>query len=402
MVLNQEMQPITTEKYLPFQLSRARFASVFGSQIEPLVLTGSAQEETNSVCVWQYNRFNDYGSNVKSSEAVDVDIPTSLTDSSDEPRLVCSALHVGNVNQLKTHADSRLIFTGSSMGFVGVYSLNLPETEQDIFRLHEVGSWSRVPSNLADQLRRVDVPISDVAISSDAGQVFVANDIGELFVLDTKTLAVKQHLTVAGLGYDLSGINAIESLDASCLVSANQLGQLNIWDLRSPHTSAIPSKKIVPSGEPTPLLCLSQHPGQSHLLAVGGVASNYGSGDQSTATTTSYIWDLREERHPLSEIACRGGTVWEIGFHSHQPQYLFLATEEAGLMRIHSPASTANSSWSFQQISQKLTSACVTSNPTQYCSVNTFDLAGDFIVCGRDKCTLQTVKDSAFSLLSFA
>lgn len=78
------------------------------------------------------------------------------------------------------------------MGFVGVYSLNLPETEQDIFRLHEVGSWSRVPSNLADQLRRVDVPISDVAVSSDARQVFVANDIGELFVLDTKTLAVKR------------------------------------------------------------------------------------------------------------------------------------------------------------------------------------------------------------------
>lgn len=47
MVLNQEMQPVTTEKYLPFQLSRARFASVFGSQIEPLVLTGSAQEEVS-------------------------------------------------------------------------------------------------------------------------------------------------------------------------------------------------------------------------------------------------------------------------------------------------------------------------------------------------------------------
>lgn len=57
---------------------------------------------------------------------------------------------------------------------------------------------------------------------------------------------ISEQLTAAGLGYDLSGINAIDSLDASCLVSANQLGQLNIWDLRSPHTSAIPSKKIVP------------------------------------------------------------------------------------------------------------------------------------------------------------
>ncbi|VDN97566.1 unnamed protein product [Rodentolepis nana] len=398
MVLSQEMKPVITEKYLPFQLSRARFASVFGPQLEPLVITGSAQEEFNSLCVWQYNQYTNYGSNFKGSETTDVEVPTPLSDSSDEPRLVCSAVHAGSVTQLKPRADSRLIFTGSSMGFVGMYSLSLPETEQDVFRLHEVGYWSRAPSNPADELRRVDVPISDVAVSSDASQVFAANDNGELFVLDTETLAVKQQLIMSGLGHDLSTINALEPLDPSCLVSANQLGQLNIWDLRDRHTSTIPSKKIVPSGEPIPLLCLSQHPGQSHLLAVGGVANNYSSGDQSMATTTSYIWDLREERHPLSEIACRGGTVWEIGFHSHQPQYLFLATEEAGLMRIHSPTSTADSSWSFQQISQKLTSACVTSNPTPYCSVNTYDLAGDLIVCGRDKCTLQTVKDSAFSM----
>lgn len=85
-----------------------------------------------------------------------------------------------------------MIFTGSSMGFLGVYNLTLPDTEQDIFRLHEAGSWSRVTSNPADEMRRVDVPISDVAISTDASQVFISNDSGELFVLDTKTLAVKR------------------------------------------------------------------------------------------------------------------------------------------------------------------------------------------------------------------
>ncbi|KAM7541716.1 hypothetical protein Aperf_G00000001004 [Anoplocephala perfoliata] len=393
-----QLNPVTTEKYVPFQLGRARFASVFGSQIEPLVITGSVQEEVNSICVWQYNRYTDHGSTFDVTEAVDNEIPTPLTDSSDEPRLVCSAVHIGSVQQLKTQTDSRLIFTGSSMGFVGVYNLNLPETEQDIFLLHEVGSWSRMPTNPADELRRVDVPISDVAISEDGSQVFAANDRGELFVLDTKMLAVKQQLTVAGQGYDLSSINAIESIDASCMASANQLGQLNIWDLRAPNTSNIPSKRIVPSGEPIPLLCLSQHPGQSHLLAVGGVANASGGGQSSTPTTTSYIWDLREERHPLSEIACRGGTVREIRFHSNQPQYLFLATEEAGLMRIHSPVST--DSWSFQQICQKkFTASCVTSHPVQYCSVNTFDLAGDLIVCGRDNCTLQTARPLRWSAI---
>lgn len=88
-------------------------------------------------------------------------------------------------------------------------------------------------------------------------------------------------------------------------------------------------------------MCLSQHPGQSHLLAVGGANDSGGSGRAKTRTTTSYIWDLREERHPLSEIVCRGSAVWEIRFHPLQPQFLYLATEEAGLMRIHSTVTSS-------------------------------------------------------------
>ncbi|VDM30354.1 unnamed protein product [Hydatigera taeniaeformis] len=326
-----------TEKYLSFQLSRVRLSPVFGSQVEPLVVTGSTQEEVNSVCVWQYNRYAEYKASYANAELND-GIPTPLTDSADEPRLVCSTTHAGSVQQLKTHTDSRLIFAGSSMGFVSIYRLELPETERDAFRVHQVGMWSRVPSNPGDELPRTDVPISDVCVSADAFQVFVGNDLGELFVLDTEALAVKRKLTVAALGFDLSTINAIESIDPSCIATANQLGQLNVWDLRSPNTSDLPQKRIVPStGDPRPLLCLSQHPGQSHLLAVGGVDITSGGG--KTTTTTNYIWDLREERHPLSEIVCRGSAVWEVRFHPHQPQFLYLATEAAGLMCIHSPFS---------------------------------------------------------------
>lgn len=61
----------------------------------------SFQFKVNSICVWQYNRYTDYGSALKDTEEVDIGIPTPLTDSSDEPRLVCSAIHVGSVHQLK-------------------------------------------------------------------------------------------------------------------------------------------------------------------------------------------------------------------------------------------------------------------------------------------------------------
>ncbi|VDD76619.1 unnamed protein product [Mesocestoides corti] len=387
----------TTEKYLPFQLARVRLSSVFGPQVEPLVVTGSAQEEVNSVCVWQYNRYPNYAANFANIE-VDNDLPSPLNDSADEPRLVCSAVHAGDVQQLRSHVGSRLVFTGSSMGFLGIYRLALPGTEHDAFQLHEVATWSRGPADPADELIRIDVPISDVCVSTDAAQIYAANDLGQLFVLDTEMLAVKQQLMLTASGSDLSTINAIESIDASCIATANQIGQLNVWDLRSPDSTNLSQKRIVPRGEPRPLTCLSQHPGQSHLLAVGGMNSGHGGGHKH-ATTTSYIWDLRAERHPLSEIVCRGSVVWEIGFHPHQPQFLYLATEEAGLMRIKSASSAE--SWSFlQSCQQKLSATCVTSNPADYCSVTTFDMASGFVVCGRDNCALQTIKDTSVSTFS--
>lgn len=56
--------------------------------------------KVNSLCVWQYNRYAEYGANFASAE-LDRGIPTPLTDSADEPRLVCSAVHTGGVQQLK-------------------------------------------------------------------------------------------------------------------------------------------------------------------------------------------------------------------------------------------------------------------------------------------------------------
>ena len=78
------------------------------------------------------------------------------------------------------------------MGHVCVYCLTLPETQRDVFRVHQMAMWSRVPSNPKDELTRVDTPISEVCVSTDASQVFVGNDFGELFVLDAEALAVKR------------------------------------------------------------------------------------------------------------------------------------------------------------------------------------------------------------------
>ncbi|VEL35971.1 unnamed protein product [Protopolystoma xenopodis] len=119
-------------------------------------------------------------------------------------------------------------------------------------------------------------------------------------------------------------------------------------------------------GQPLPLYCLARHPGQSHLLAVGGSATDAplstsisgltdlqadskdargrascqgdkdcsDGGTTGNSSATAYIWDLRADRYPLTELACPGRGVWEAMFHPTSPKYLCLATETAGLLGI--------------------------------------------------------------------
>ncbi len=63
----------------------------------------------NSVCVWQYNRYPGYATNCVTTEeeeegVTDEGLPTALGDSADEPRMVCSAAHLGDVQQLSSSA----------------------------------------------------------------------------------------------------------------------------------------------------------------------------------------------------------------------------------------------------------------------------------------------------------
>ncbi|VDL89652.1 unnamed protein product [Schistocephalus solidus] len=455
MFQQQQIQTVTTEKYLPFQISRVRLAPIFGTQTPPLVLTGTFQEEVNSLCAWQYRPSATYANNFLNAPLHDSGLPSVLADSEDEPRLACSVVHPGDVQQLKVHTDSQLVFTGSSMGFVGIYRLAVPKDTSDVFSLSKLHFWTRTPKsdcdNSDDDFIPQDVPISDVSFSADASQLYVGDDLGQLTVLDTETLVPKVKTAVSARGFDVATINAIEVIDDECIATANQVGQLNLWDLRSPLRDNLPQRRIIPAaspssppesahrslsnvnflaspsattplitlthllgiqsandglvfflfsmGEPRPLVCLSQHPGQPHLLAVGGINSHVVSNKKSTSTC--YIWDLRADQHPLSELDCPGTAVWEIKFHPTQPQQLYLATEEAGLVRVQS--TSPSESWSYMEgARKKLSAVCAMQKPTGCCSVHTFDLLGGLLICGRDNGVLQTIQDPSTSVFSFA
>lgn len=83
--------------------------------------------------------------------------------------------------------------TASSLGFVGIYSMRTPEEDRDgLFRISELYKWTRLPANPGDELIRENTPISDVAFSADATQLYVGDDFGRLTVLDIEVLTVKR------------------------------------------------------------------------------------------------------------------------------------------------------------------------------------------------------------------
>ncbi|KAG5442658.1 Nucleoporin Nup43 [Clonorchis sinensis] len=385
-------------KFLSFKLSRVRYVSQPEVQQQELVVTGSWMEEVNRLCLWRF----DYGEQIDSgrfkptSEQEDGVSPGVLGDSADDPRLVHSIVHTGWVQDLKVHRPTQLIVSASSTG-----TLEVCRTDDTSMKLSRLTSpWmpfgqTPFPSNLP-------IALSTLSLSSDGKQVYVGDDLGRLAAVQLDRLPVAADGTDAQIaqqaqpmssdfspisqtGADIASVNALERVDASSLAGVNQLGQLKVWDLRCGLDK--PQQRLIRPSETQPLYCLSHHPGQPHLLAVGGVE---GSG------TPAYIWDLRADQYPLTEVACQGRSVWEVGFHPRQPQHLYLATETAGLLQISCRNETG--SWTgFKGSRRKLVVGSALPTGTTARNVISFDMTNTQLICGHSDAILQTTSCETFS-----
>ncbi|KAF6779483.1 hypothetical protein AHF37_01063 [Paragonimus kellicotti] len=315
-------------KCVSFKLSRIRFVTDPEVLRQALVVTGSWMDEVNRLCLWGYDmgELIDSGQFKPRSEQEDDISPGVLGDSADDPRLVDSLVHSGWVQDLKVHYPSHRIFSVSSLGSLQPDGMEL---KPDMYK----------------------------------GQ------------------AKADRSAVIEAGADIASVNALERVDLSLLTSVNQLGQLKVWDLRCGLDK--PQQRLLRPSETQPLYCLTHHPGQPHLLTVGGVGG--------TGAAAAYIWDLRAEQYPLSELACEGRSVWEVGFHPRQPRHLYLATEAAGLLQISCRGDTA--SWTgFKGSRRKLTVSSALPSGTAIRDVISFDLTNTQLVCGHSDAIIQTVQ----------
>ncbi|CAH8511345.1 unnamed protein product [Dicrocoelium dendriticum] len=348
-------------------------------------------EEVNRVCLWRYDcdELIDSGKFKPTSENENDISPGVLGDSADDPRLVDSLVHPGWVQDMKVHRPSRRLFSVSSRGTLLAYQANFDSMR--LSRLTEEWAPFRpiaMPSNQP-------IALASLSLSHDGTQVDLADDLGRIAIVAVNRLPNQASIpkseylptpikpdtsAIVQTGADITSVNALERVDASTLASVNQLGQLKVWDLRC--GLAQPQQRILRPSEAQPLHCLSRHPGQSHLLAVGGVE---GSG------SAAYIWDIRAEQYPLSEVACAGRSVFEVGFHPRQPKHLYLATEAAGMLQISCRGDT--DSWTgFKGSRRKLSVAPVLPGGTSIQDVISFDMTNTQLVCGHSDAIIQTVE----------
>ncbi|CAH8645818.1 unnamed protein product [Heterobilharzia americana] len=366
MVLSSSRSSI---KCISFNLSRVRFVSERETQYQELVVTGSWLEEVNRICLWQYDASAaiDDGKIKPMSENEDCTVAGVLGDTDDDPRLLCSLVHPGSVQDLKVHHENKIIFSASSNGSLQLFQAY--NAQPCLVRLTET-DW--MPFGQPILCGNIPTALSCLALSADGRHVYVSNEFGQLTAVEVGRIPRFQkddhtkcsNDAVITSGGDICTVNALERVDNSTLASVNQLGQLKLWDLR---IGFIKSQR--------------QHPGQPHLLCVGGVSSS---------GAPACIWDLRAEQYPLTELPCDGQSVWETAFHPRQPKYLYMATETAGLLQISNR--DESDSWSGSSGSRrKLTVSSALPEDTSARNAISFDISNTLLVCSHSDTILQTV-----------
>lgn len=159
-------------------------------------------------------------------------------------------------------------------------------------------------------------PCTALASCGDERIATVGED-GCLVVLALETVR-SRHDTVYRIdGADSCALNAVCFLTQTEVAAVNSIGQFKIWDVRQQCDD--PVRVFVPANERTPLHCIDRHPTQPHIVATGG---------QDGALS---LWDMRQDRYPVTLLSARSADMWEVHFHPSHPAHLFTCSNDGSL-----------------------------------------------------------------------
>lgn len=249
-------------------------------------VTGSWDDEKNKICLWHLGM----------QESMERD----EMDDALEPALKCEADHNGDVTGLE-YVGSDVIVASSSTGSVSLYKHHTSSQTMGIQY-----KWQCLHSH-GNHL----CPCTCLAVRDKT--IVTAGEDGKMVVLSAEQKSPQRIIENA----DSSTINGLVFLRHTEVISVNSSGQLKTYDLRS--SSDAPAQTLSVSGELTSLHSVDRHPGQPHIVATG-------SGDGVLG-----IWDLRQEKSPVSLLEAHNGPVWEVKFHKTNSDHLFTCSEDGAV-----------------------------------------------------------------------
>ncbi|KAL8599017.1 hypothetical protein ACOMHN_006826 [Nucella lapillus] len=354
-------------KFVSQKINKIRWRPRAKQSVQPsnTFATGSWDDEENKVCMWRQEPVTeDRGPAEVGQEELTLR----------EPQLLCEARHPGDVADLCFLTDD-LIATASSRGSVLLYkhepSTQLLEVAQEWRALHHgVGESSSPCTCLATYGQ-------DCLLSG--------GEDGRLALISPGQAAPVRVLEKA----DSCSINALTFLKQSEVLTVNSFGQLKLFDLR--QNSEDPAQIFSATEDHWSLLCVDRHPGQLHIVATGS--------QDGTLT----VWDLRQNRFPMTTLDAHQSSMWEVRFHPQQAQHLFTCSEDGSLWHWDASAHAASmagatgagegaggqqSPWLGLDTSSRLEINSLICNKSL--SVNSLHIDGGLLLCGTDSENIYT------------
>nr|XP_002127557.1 nucleoporin Nup43 [Ciona intestinalis] len=324
------------------KMSRVRWKPNSTSlQKSSVFAAGSYEDTKNSVSLWEITQTNKLKNN---PEMEDID--------NGQPRKFSSYAVKGDVSGLD-YADSSLIVAGTSCGDILLFN-----SSESLVLQHE---WNRLHGRGG---------CTDVATSLP-GIVSVGED-GNINLMRIES---KRPLRVIEHG-DSCPITSVRYLTSSEIVTTNTVGQLRMWDTRSPSDS--PTRIMVSSDQLVALRSVDHHATQSHVLATGG------------ADGCVTLFDIRKECAPVNKLQVHDEDVWEVRFHKTSPSHLFTCSQDGSARRLDSTfdlkVMARDGGGSAPEVSEVVSKCGL--------SINSLDVSGSSLVCCNDAEAIYVIEDA--------
>lgn len=352
-------------KFVSQKISKIRWRPRTKQSVQPsnTFATGSWDDEENKLCLWRQEPLAGGNNRDPEEEAI-----------LREPELLCETRHPGDVSDL-CFITADHIATASSRGSVLLYrhqsATQRVEAVQEWAELHNSGGRS--------------CPCTCLAVYSQDCLLSGGED-GRLALLSPGQAAPVRVLDKA----DSCTINALTFLKQSEVLTVNSFGQLKLFDFR--QNSDDPAQIFSSADDHWAYLCVDKHPGQLHIVATGS---------QDGVLT---IWDLRQNRFPMTTLDAHPSSMWEVRFHPYHTHHLFTCSEDGSLWHWDASAQAAllsatrgageggmsqQSPWLGLEMSTKQLEieSLVCSKSL---SVNSLDIEGGLLLCGTDSETIYT------------